>query len=53
MADYAGCLAQAVFRCIAAGADDVAGLLEGVEPCARCLFMVWALQVRSLTSCAA
>lgn len=43
--EAAGTLGQAVCRGVAAAADDVASLLEGCEPAARCIFMVWALKV--------
>ena len=45
LTEYAGALGQATYRGVAAAADEVAGLLEETEPSARCLFLVWALQV--------
>ncbi|KAK9798909.1 hypothetical protein WJX73_007535 [Symbiochloris irregularis] len=47
--EYAGALGRATFRAIAGAADDVAGVLDGCEPAARSIFMVWAM--RETESC--
>lgn len=46
-AEYAGALAQAVFRAMAAAADDTAALSSASAPELSSLLVVWALQARA------
>jgi hypothetical protein len=45
--EYAGALAQAVFRALAAAADDMAALASAAAPELSALLVVWALQART------
>ncbi len=45
--EYAGALAQAVFRALAAAADDMAALASAAAPELSALLVVWALQARA------